>query len=279
MFQGKYVFSQLCDFLSKRVFDGLVGKYDGNKYVKHFTCWNQLLSMMFGQLSGRDSLRDLITSLEVHKSKFHHLGFGTNVTRSNLAKARNSRAVKDFFVEGNVFAFDSSTIALCLNVFWWAKYRRFKSGIKLHTLYDVKTDIPAFNIITDAKVSDPKVMPLIPYGSVSYYIFDRACMDSKNLSLINKIGAYFVVREKTAMHYKVKKDQNYCNKETGIMADQTIILTGNKTRKHYSQHLRRVVFYEVETNRIITPIIWKYLQRMSLYCINIGGGWNCFING
>ncbi|GHU83895.1 hypothetical protein FACS189415_7250 [Bacteroidia bacterium] len=235
MHQGKYVFSQLCDFLHKRVFDGLVSKYDGNKYVRYFTCWNQLLAMMFGQLSGRDSLRDLITSLEPHKSKFHHLGFGTNVTRSNLAKAneqrepkifedfanymiakaRDCRAVKDFFVEGNVFAFDSSTISLCLNVFWWAKFRQFKSGIKLHTLYDVKTDIPAFNIITDAKVSDSTVMPLIPYESGSYYIFDRAYMDTRNLSLINSIGAYFVVREKTATLYEVVKDQDYNNKETG----------------------------------------------------------------
>jgi hypothetical protein len=298
MHQGKYVFSQLCDFLPKRVFDGSASKYDGNKYVKHFTCWNQLLAMMFGQLSGRDSLRDLITSLEAHKGKFHHLGFGTNVTRSNLAKAneqrepkifeefanymiakaRNCRVVKDFFIEGNVFAFDSSTISLCLNVFWWAKFRRSKSGIKLHTLYDVKTDIPAFNIITDAKVSDPKVMDLIPYESGSYYIFDRAYMDTKNLFLINNIGAYFVVREKTAMHYIVEQDRNYCNRETCIMADQTIILTGNETRNHYPQSLRRVVFYETEGNRTFVyytnnlkisaedvALLYKYRWRVELF--------------
>jgi hypothetical protein len=298
MHKGKYVFSQLCDFLPKRVFDGLVSKFDGNKYVKHFTCWNQLLSMMFGQLSGRDSLRDLVTSLEAHKSKFHHLGFGTNITRSNLAKAneqrepkifedfasymiakaRDCRVVKDFFIKGNVFAFDSSTISLCLNVFWWAKFRQFKSGIKLHTLYDVKTDIPAFNIITDAKVSDPKVMPLIPYESGSYYIFDRAYMDTKNLSLINSIGAYFVVREKTAMLYKVEKDLNYNNKETGIMADQTISLTGSNTSKYYPQSLRRVVYYDAETNRTFVyysnnleisaenvALLYKYRWRVELF--------------
>jgi hypothetical protein len=188
MHQGQYVFSQLCEFLPKRVFDGIVSKYNGNKYIKHFTCWNQLLVMMFGQLSGRDSLRDLTTGFEAHQNKFHHLGFGKNVTRSNLskvnecrepkifedfanyiiAKAKTLRVVAGFFVEGDVFAFDSSTVSLCLNVFWWARFRSSKVGIKLHTPYDVRTDIPAFNIITDAKVSDPTVMDQIPYESGSY---------------------------------------------------------------------------------------------------------------
>lgn len=138
MNQGKYVFAQLTEFLPRRVFDGMVEKYQGNRYVKHFTCWNQLLAMIFGQLSNRDSLRDLIVSLDAHSQKSYHLGFGKSVTRSNLAKANETRDYRvfeelayylidiarkklsndDFEVKGKVYAFDSTTIDLCLNVFW-----------------------------------------------------------------------------------------------------------------------------------------------------------------
>ena len=145
---GKYIFAQLIEFLPQRIFDRIVMKYEGNKYVKHFTCWNQLLVMMFGQLSNRDSLRDLTNTVSAHSNKAYHLGFGKNVTRSNLAKvnerreprifeefayhmidiARKKRINKDFEIEGKVFAFDSTTIDLCLSVFWWAKFRRTKAG-------------------------------------------------------------------------------------------------------------------------------------------------------
>jgi hypothetical protein len=225
--------------------------------------------MIFGQLSNRDSLRDLITCINVHQPKFLHLGFGSHVTRSNLAKAnerrepkifedfsnymismaREKRAVEEFFVDGNVYAFDSSTISLCLSVFWWAKFRTAKAGIKLHSLYDVKTDIPAFNLITEANVSDSKVMGEIPYESGSYYVFDRAYMDVKSLYIIHKIKAFFVVREKHAMKYKVMKDRGYNNPQTGIMADVEIRFDGQKTKKEYPQTIRRVVYYETEHNR------------------------------
>jgi len=158
---GKYIFAQMVEFLPQRVFDGFVIKYAGNKYVKHFSCWNQLLVMIFGQLTNRDSLRDLIVAIDAHSQKSYHLGFGKNVTRSNLSKAnekrdskifedfayylidiaRKKRANNDFEIQGRVYAFDSSTIDLCLNVFWWAKFRKAKAGIKLHTLYDITTQI------------------------------------------------------------------------------------------------------------------------------------------
>ena len=149
MNKGKYVFSQIVEFLPQRVFDDFVAKYSGNKYVKHFNCWNQLLCMVFGQLTNRDSLRDLIVAIEAHSHKTYHLGFGKSVTKSNLAKAnqkRNSKIFEDFAyylidqarrknantdfeIRGKVYAFDSTTIELCLNVFWWAKYRKTKGGI------------------------------------------------------------------------------------------------------------------------------------------------------
>ena len=190
---GKYIFAQLIEFLPQRIFDRIVMKYEGNKYVKHFTCWNQLLVMMFGQLSNRDSLRDLTSIISAHSNKAYHLGFGKNVTRSNLAKvnerreprifeefanhmidiARKKRIDKDFEIDGKVFAFDSTTIDLCLNVFWWAKFRRAKAGIKMHTLYEIETDIPAFIHITEAKVHDQRAIDEIPYEQGAYHVFDR----------------------------------------------------------------------------------------------------------
>jgi len=191
MNKGKYVFAQLVEFLPQRVFDGLVLKYSGNKHVRHFTCWNQLLCMIFGQLTNRDSLRDLIVAIEAHSRKTYHLGFGSSVTRSNFAKANENRSSKifeefayylievarrknandNFEIKGKIYAFDSTTIDLCLNVFWWAKFRRAKGGIKLHTLYDVITQIPAFVHITAASVNDMNAMDVIPYESEAYYIF------------------------------------------------------------------------------------------------------------
>ena len=207
---GKYIFAQLIEFLPQRIFDRIVMKYEGNKYVKHFTCWNQLLVMMFGQLSNRDSLRDLTNIISAHSNKAYHLGFGKNVTRSNLAKvnerreprifeefayhmidiARRKRIYKEFEIEGKVFAFDSTTIDLCLSVFWWAKFRRTKAGIKMHTLYEIQTDIPTFIHITEAKVHDQRAMDEIPYEQGAYYVFDRGYFDLKRLYHINEIEAY-----------------------------------------------------------------------------------------
>ena len=270
MNQGRYIFSQLCDFLPVDHFKWLVKKYEGNKYVKSFSCWNHLLVLIFGQLSNRDGLRDLIVTLAPFKSAFHHLGFGKSVTRSNLGKANEVREVrifqefadrmvaiarkkrdgiKDFFISNKVYAFDSSTISLCLSVYWWTKLHHGKGGVKLHELYDVKTDVPAFSIVTDASLHDSKVMNLIPYEKDSFYIFDRAYMVTEMLYLIHKAKAFFVVREKHKMVFKVVKDKSYNNPGTGVMADQIIRFTGNKTKKNYPEELRRVVFYDKEGNR------------------------------
>lgn len=260
----------MCDFLPVDHFKWLVKKYEGNKYVKSFSCWNHLLVLIFGQLSNRDGLRDLIVTLAPFKSAFHHLGFGKSVTRSNLGKANEVREVrifqefadrmvaiarkkrdgiKDFFISNKVYAFDSSTISLCLSVYWWTKLHHGKGGVKLHELYDVKTDVPAFSIVTDASLHDSKVMNLIPYEKDSFYIFDRAYMVTEMLYLIHKAKAFFVVREKHKMVFKVVKDKSCNNPGTGVMADQIIRFTGNKTKKNYPEELRRVVFYDKEGNR------------------------------
>ena len=270
MSQGQYVFTQLCSFLPKRTFDCLVDKYEGNKWVKSFTCWHHLLVMVFGQLSNRKSMRDLIVTLNAHRSKFYRLGLGKSVTRSNLSKANEVRearifkeyadrlidiarrkrdGLKEFFVKNKVFAFDSSTISLCLSVYWWTKLHHGKGGVKAHTLYDVKTDVPAFVIVTDASVHDSQVMGDIPYEADAIYIFDRAYMDTGQLYAIALLKAFFVVREKHKMKFDVIEDKHYNNPATGIMADQIVRFSRSKTKNKYPEAIRRVIYYDSIGNR------------------------------
>lgn len=268
MNKGKYVFAQVTSFIPKRVFDHLVTRYSGNKYVKHFTCWNQLLCMIFGQLTNRDSLRDLIVAIDAHRQKTYHLGFGKNVTRSNFAKAnekrnskifeefayylidvaRKKRANDNFQIKGKVYAFDSSTIDLCLSVFWWAKFRKTKGGIKLHTLYDITTQIPAFVHITSASTHDVNAMDVIPYENSAYYIFDRAYLDFTRLFKITNHSAYFVIRAKSNLKF-ARMYSNSVDKTTGVRCDQIGKLTGFYTSQQYPEKLRRVKFYDQETKR------------------------------
>lgn len=244
-------------------------------------------------------MRDLVTTLNAHQSKFNRLGFGKSVTRSNLSKANEIREVRifedmanlmisisrtkridkhDFFLDGNVYAFDSSTISLCLSTFWWSKLHHGKGGVKLHTLLDVKTDIPAFNIITDASLHDSKVMDRIPYELGAYYIFDRAYMDTEQLYFIHQKESFFVVREKRKMKFTVDHDRNYNKPETGIMADQIILFEGVNPKKQYPVPIKRVVYYDQEGNRTfvfytnnmeITPediaLLYKYRWRVELF--------------
>jgi hypothetical protein len=244
MHKDKFVFAQLVCFLDRNKFNYIVRKYDGDKYVKHFTCWNQLLAMMFGQLSNRESLRDLIIALEAHRSKCYHLGMGRNVSKSSLARAnqdrdhrifeeyayflvkeaRQKRKIDIFKLEGNVYAFDSTTIDLCLAVFWWAKFRKKKGGVKIHVLYDVETQIPAFFHITEASVHDSRAMKEIPYEAGSYYIFDRAYNNFRMLYRIHQIEAFFVVRAKKNLQYKPIKWKRRL--PGNVLSDMTIELTG-----------------------------------------------------
>jgi hypothetical protein len=269
MNQGKYVFAQLTEFLPQRVFDSLVTKYSGNKYVRFFTCWSQLLCMIFGQLTNRESLRDLIVAIDAHGGKTYHLGFGKSVTRSNLAKAnenrdsklfeeyayhlidvaRKKRANDNFEIKGKVYAFDSSTIDLCLSVFWWAKFRKTKGGIKLHTLYDITTQIPAFIHITSASVNDMNAMDFIQYEPDAYYIFDRGYVDYSRLYKITSHSAYFVIRAKSNLKFE-RMYSNKIDKTTGVGCDQIGKLTGFYVSKQYPEKLRRIKFFDKESGRI-----------------------------
>ena len=268
MNKSKYVFAQLIEFLDSDKFRHLVDKYDGNRYVKHFTCWNQLLALMFGQLSNRESLRDLIVALEAHQSKRYHLGLGREpIAKTTFATAnqnrdyrifeefafymmdlaRSKRAMDIFKLKGKVYAFDSTTIPLCLSVFWWAKFRKKKGGVKAHVLYDLESQVPAYFHITTASVHDSKAMKEIPYESGSYYVFDRGYNAFKELYRIHQHESFFIVRAKKNLQYKCIKWRRRMPRN--VLTDSEIMLTDYITSKKYKEKLRLVKFYDEEQGR------------------------------
>jgi hypothetical protein len=300
MNQGKYVFSQIVTFLPSRIFDRCVNNFRGDKWIKHFTCWNQLLCMMFGQLSNRDSLRDLLVCVNAHKPKHYHLGFGKSISRSNLAEANEKRDSKIFemfayemiaeaqksairdndfelTIKGNVYAFDSTTIDLCLNVFWWATFRRAKAAVKIHTLLDVKTSIPVFVHITAASVHDVHGLDELIYETGGYYIMDRGYIDFERLYNIDQHDAYFVIRAKNNLQF-IRISSQKIDKKTGVMCDQQITLKGFYSSQSYEKVLRRVKFYDAEQNRtfvflsnnlelpaIEIAMLYKYRWKIELF--------------
>ena len=271
MHNGKFVFSQLLDFLDKDVFLRISNKYDGNRYVKSFSCWNQLAVLMFGQLSNRESLRDVVLATQALSSKAFHLGFGKYASKSTLAdantkrdyrifeefayrviaEARECRATDIFKLNGHVYAFDSTTIELCLNAFKWAIYRKNqgKGGIKVHTLYDIETSIPTFFHITEARVNDMKAMDAIPYEENSFYIFDRGYNDFKRLFAIETIGAYFVVRGKKNNDFRPMKWKRRFLPGSGILSDAIGYMDGQLTMGKYPDRIRRVIYWDEENKR------------------------------
>ena len=264
MNKGKYVFSQLLAFLDPFTFLRIAKKYDGDKYVKNFTCWNQLAVLMFGQLSNRESLRDLVLATQAHASKAYHLGFGKYVSKSTLAdantkrdyrifeefayrvitQAQKCRAVEIFKLNGNVYAFDSTTIDLCLNTFEWALFRKKKGGIKMHTLYDIETLIPTFFHITPAVIHDMNAMDVIPYEENAFYIFDRGYNDFKRLYHITVIGAYFVNRGKKNNDFRPMSWKRRFLSKSGILSDAIGYMDSQLTMEKYPDKIRRIIYWD-----------------------------------
>ena len=268
MNKDKYVFSQLTSNLDRSRFNDIVRKYQGDKYVKHFTCWNQLLALMFGQLSNRESLRDVVVALEAHQSKRYHLGMGrepiakTTFAKANqnrdyrifeefaffmMEEARSKRAVDIFKLKGHVYAFDSTTIPLCLSVFLWAKFRKKKGGVKVHFLYDLEAQVPAYYHITTASVYDSMAMSGIPFESGSYYVFDRGYNAFAKLYHIHKVESFFVVRAKKNLQFKCLKWKRRLPKN--VLTDAEIIFTEDSSFEKYPESLRLVKFHDDEQNR------------------------------
>lgn len=287
MNQDKYVFAQVVEFLNEDKFRRIVAKYNGNHYVKSYSVWNQLLTLIFGQLSRSPSLRDCVIALQAHHDKLYHLGIGKNVTRSNLSKAneqrdyrifedfayymiaeaRNKRADRTFGFEGHIYAFDSTTIDLCLSLFEWAKFRRKKGGIKVHTLFDVEAGIPTFACITEARVNDINAMDEIPYETGSYYIFDRGYNDYSRLYAINKLGATFIVRAKKNALYKRLSWKRRL--ENNVLSDSGIRFAGYYKKDDYPEPLRLIKYWDEENQREFTFLTNNFdltaLQVAELY--------------
>ena len=274
---GKFVFSHILKFMPMHEFDQCVLRYDGNYRTQSFSSYDQFLCMAFAQLTFRESLRDIETCLRSMSSKLYHIGFRGKVSRSTLAYANENRNCEiysdfakvlmlkasklyssdslvekdlakklDFEINNSLYALDSSVIDLCLSTFPWAKYKTTKSAIKLHTLLDLRGNIPSFIVITDGKGSDQAMMDKIFFEAGSIYLMDRGYTDFKRLHRITQMGAFFVIR----MHKKIRFKRVYSHsidKDTGLICDQTVLLNSDFGLKTYPSQVRRVRFYDQDT--------------------------------
>ena len=270
MYTGKIVFSQLTSYLPIKAFRRCVNKYNGNKRIRHFSCWDQFLSMAFAQLTYRESLRDIESCLRSMHPKLYHMGIRGRISRSTLADAnenRDWRIYADFAqilihqarklyynesfgvdLENTVYALDSTTVDLCLSLFPWALFRKTKGAVKLHTLLDLRGNIPTYLWITEAKVHDVNILDeLIPEPG-SFYVVDRAYIDFHRLFKLNQEKAYFVVRAKRNLKFK-RVYSHPIDKSTGLKCDQTIVLPNYYTSKDYPEKLRRVKFHDSEHDK------------------------------
>jgi len=270
MHEGRTVFSQVIDFVPRHTFRRRVERYRGDYGVRRFRCWQQFLAMLFAQLTYRESLRDIEACLAAAPEKIYHMGFTGPVARSTLADAnerRDWRIYADFAqvliaearrlyadepldvdLERTVYALDSSTIDLSLSLFPWASFRETKAAIKLHTLLDLRGSIPVFVWITDGKPHDVRVLDILVPEPGSVYVFDRAYIDFERLRGLHEARAVFVTRAKKNLSYR-RRYSAQCDRSTGIVCDQTIVLTGKATREHYPLPLRRVRYRDPESNK------------------------------
>ena len=292
MYTGQTVFSQLVDFLPTYQFRRCVERYQGNYGIKSFSCWDQFLCMAFAQLTYRESLRDIETCMRALQNKLYHIGIRGKISRSTLADANEERdwriyaefaqilihEAKKLYInepfgvdiDETVYAFDSTTIDLCLSLFPWAKFRKQKGAIKMHTLLNLRGSIPEFIRITDGKVHDVNILDeLIPEPG-SFYVMDRAYIDFERLYLLTNCCAFFVVRAKSNLDFRRISSQKV-DKSTGVLCDQLIVLTGIKTSKKYPEKLRRIKFFDSKTNKTFVFLT----NNFSLYALTIAELFHC----
>lgn len=267
---GKYVFSQIVSFLPQRQFRRIVLKYNDRTQKWTFSHWNHLLTLMFGQLLGCESLRELTDITSAHGKHSYHLGLGeTPANRNMLSKAnmlrdpcvfeefafylvslaQERRITREFELHGQFYAVDSTTIDLCMSLFRWAHFRSTKSGIKVHTQIDIVTEIPVFYRITNAKVHDTKFMDSITYEPLACYVFDRGYFDLARLFSIHLCGAFFIIREKGKPEYKSLSGEELLDGTDGVLLDQVIRFTGRRNLNNYPSELRRIVYYAADLGR------------------------------
>ena len=270
MNQGRTVFSQLIGFLPDREFRRCAERYQGDLRLRGFSCWNQYLAMAFAQLTYRESLRDIEACLHSLQGKLYHLGFRGKVARSTLADANESRDWRIFAdfahrliatarglyarepmgvdLEQSLYALDSTTIDLCLALFPWARFRQRKAAIKMHTLLDLRGNIPTFIRVTDGKVHDVNMLDEIMPEAGAFYVMDRGYIDFERLFVLTLSSAFFVVRTKSNVLLQ-RRYSHPVDKSTGVRSDQTIVLTSFESASAYPDALRRVSYFDAETGK------------------------------
>lgn len=275
MFQGQFIFSQIVGFIPRRGFDQFVNQYRGNQRIRHLSCRDQLLAMMFGQLTSLRSLRGIVLCLNAHSQLLYHLGFKSNkFTLSTLARANENRDWKiyrdltqllinnarklyaddnDFKIElaNSVYVLDSTVIELCLATFKWAYFELGKSAVKIHTQLDLRGNIPSFFLVTEAKTHDVNFLDILEFEAGAFYIIDRGYFNFERLWKINQQKAFFVIRAKDSLSFK-RMYSNTIDKSIGLRCDQIIKLNNFYSKKHYPKRLRRVKYYDQDTNKYYT---------------------------
>ncbi len=292
MNSGKYVFAQLLQFIPQYEFDKFVSKYNGDFRVRELNCWNQFIQLFFGQLTSRNSLRDICTCLKAHRNKLYHFGIKQYVNQSTLSRAnerRNFRIFEDFGnylihqvrpmyanepipdvdIDNEVFALDSTTISLSLKLFSWAPGKYSRGAVKIHTLLDLRGSIPSYILITDGKYHDSNVLDMLTPVADAIYIMDKAYIDFKALYHLHEFGAFFISRAKNTMDYSVIESNFNIVESTGLRSDKIIELNGYLSKQLYPEQLRLVEFYDSENDVMLTFLTNKFdvsaLEVANLY--------------
>ena len=269
MNSGKYIFSQLLDFVNSYEFEKIVKKYNGNYRVRELNCWNQFIQLFFGQLTNLNSLRDICLCLKAHNNKLYHLGIKNYVSHTTLSRANEKRdwqifsdfgnhlielvrplykssEVPNLSIDNELYALDSTTISCSINLLTWAEGKYSRGAVKMHTLLDLRGSIPSFILVTDGKYHDSNVLDQIIPEPDAIYIMDKAYVDFKALYRMHTLGSYFVTRAKSSLKYIIIEQNFNIDEQTGLRADKTIELTIAKSKKLYPEKLRLIEYYDSE---------------------------------
>ncbi|MBN1387888.1 MAG: IS4 family transposase [Bacteroidales bacterium] len=275
MNSGKYVFSQLLQYINRYEFEKCVDRYNGDYRTRGLNCWNQFIQLFFGQLTSLNSLRDICTCLKAHNNKLYHLGIKQYVNQSTLSRANERRdwrifaefgtylinLVKPMYenqpvpnvdIDNDVFALDSTTISLSLKLFTWAEGKYSRGTVKVYTLLDLRGNIPTYILITDGKYHDSSVLVILPVQSDAIYVMDKAYIDFAALFNIHNAGAFFITRAKVSLDYSVIESNFNIDESTGLRSDNTITLNGYKSSRLYPEVLRIIEYFDEENEVMLT---------------------------
>ena len=283
---GKYVFSQIVEFVDYKAFDKCVKRYLGNYRTRGLSCWNQFLHLLFGQITSQNSIRMICLCLKAHKNKHYHLGVKQLVNQTSLTRANENRdwrifadfgsyliekvrplyahcPVPNLDIDNEIYALDTTSISVSINLFTWAEGKYSRGAVKMHTLLNLRGAIPEFIWITDGKCHDVNALNLIPFYANAIYLMDKAYIDFEELNRINNAGAFFVSRAKSTMQYQVIEQNFNTDQTTGLRSDKIVLLTGVKSKKLYPERLRLVEFYD-KTNKLLLVFLTNNFEISAL---------------